>query len=244
MYRRNGNHEIMRFDLVQFMYAFVLMPVAFVWMKSFIFFLLRTQLDVNLSIGEIFFIDSLYSTIFLFIYAFVVIHSLTTTFKLKVVADPFYEIFELSEYFHLWLSHLVVYFGVGILITLLAIINVFIPLNITENKTVLFGVLGLGYISGIMSYVSVLLGDPQQGGFMRLMKLSFGLFFLIHVIVYFTLDPRFSVQHLVYWFSLMCFLGLVSVAVVARRSSKLNRFFEKFKHKKGWGVNIDLFAKE
>lgn len=245
MYRRNGRQEILRFDLVQFIYAFVMMPVAFVWMKSFIFFLLRTQLDVNLSVGQLFFIDSVYSTIFLFVYAFVVIHSLTTSFKLKLTVDPFYELFELSEYFHLWLSHLVVYLGIFVLLTLLAIINVFVPLAIPENKAMLFLVLGVGYVAGLLGYVTVLLGDPQQGGFMRIMKLGFALFFLLHVIVYFAFDPRFSVQLVVYWVSLMIFLALISVSVIAHRSARitgvLEELREKFKHTKDWGVNIDLF---
>lgn len=244
MYRRNGSREILRFDLVQFMYAFVMMPVVFVWMKSFIFFLLRTQLDVNLSIGQIFFVDSVFSTIFLFVYAFVVIHSLTTTFKLKVVADPLYELFELSEYFHLWLSHLVVYLGSAGLVTLLAITNVFVPLQVVENKPMLFTFLLVGFVTGLLSYVGVSLGDPRQGKFMRIMKLSFGLLFLLHVIVYFTLDPRFSIQHGVYWVSLMAFFGFIMISVLAQRSTRLTAILDRFKHKHKWGVNIDLFSKE
>ncbi|EKD43989.1 MAG: hypothetical protein ACD_72C00045G0003, partial [uncultured bacterium] len=38
LYRYNGKKEILRFDLVQFFYAFILMPMIYIWFKSFLFF--------------------------------------------------------------------------------------------------------------------------------------------------------------------------------------------------------------
>ena len=46
LYRKNGRREILKFDVVQFWYAFVLVPVLFVWFKSFLFFTLRDELNL------------------------------------------------------------------------------------------------------------------------------------------------------------------------------------------------------
>ena len=40
-YRFNGRREILRFDLVQFLYAFILTPLTFVWGKVLLFLLVK-----------------------------------------------------------------------------------------------------------------------------------------------------------------------------------------------------------
>lgn len=83
LYGQHGKKEFLKLDFVQFMYSFVIAPVMFVWLKSFLFFILRNELNFRLSISEIFIVDTIYSTLVMFIFAFVVIHSLTKSFNLK-----------------------------------------------------------------------------------------------------------------------------------------------------------------
>ena len=165
IYQHNGKREFLKFDLVQFVYSFVMAPVLFVWMKSFLFYVLKAELELSLSINDLFIFDSIFSLSFMYIYAFVVIHSLTKTFKMRMLKDPLYDMFHHSEYFHLWLTHVMMFGGGIALSTAFSLINIFLPLPIVAGKSTLFMILGAGIIFGLALFVSVWLSNPLQGNF-------------------------------------------------------------------------------
>ena len=230
LYRHNGKREVLKFDLVQFAYAFVILPIFFVWLKSFIYFIFKHELGVGLSTGQLFAIDTAFSLLFLYIFAFVVIHSLTKTFNLKHYRDPLYDLFAHSEYYHVWLSHVVMFAGGMLGGTLLSIVNLFVPLSLAVGKVVFMGVLGLGFGAGLLVFAGVWLADPDQAQFMRLMKLTFGFFFMVHVVLYFLFDPKFSIDQVVYWFIFMILTACVICSFFFERSKKAVSWTSKLKH--------------
>lgn len=246
VYRLNGKRELLKLDLVQFFYAFILSPVLFIWLKTFLYFLLKVEANVTLSNGQLFLLDTIYSTFFLYVFAFIVIHSLTKSFNLRQTTDPLYNLFEHSEFFHLWLTHLIMYLGGMILLTILAIVNIWFPLEVTLSEGMFRLLFVSGFLSGFLMFMIVWLSDPKQerANFMRVMKLSFGFFFLIHIVLYFVFSPPFSPALGLYWWSLNAFTALVICSLFAYRSERALNFFEKMsdylKHHK-WGDNIQLF---
>ena len=246
LYRLNGSKEILRFDLVQFLYAFVIAPVMFVWGKSFFYLLLRTELDVKLSQSDLFFFDTLFSVFSMYVFAFVVIHSLTKSFKIKALRDPLHDIFHHSEYFHLWLSHIVTFFGGMTLLSFFAIANVFFPLEVNISRFLFHLLTTSGVLGGIFIFIAIWLSDPKQIGanFMRLMKLLFAFFFMIHVIVFFVFDPSYGAEYTLFWVSLIVFATLVTCSLFVYRSTRAKNIVEqvsdKLKHNL-WGINIELF---
>lgn len=247
VYRLNGKREFLKLDLVQFFYAFILSPVLFVWLKTFLYFLLRVEANISLTTGQLFLVDTIYSTFFLYVFAFIVIHSLTKSFNLKQNRDPLYNLFEHSEFFHLWLTHLIMYLGGMVLLTILATINVWFPLELRLSENMFYILFISGFLSGFLTFMIVWLSDPKQeeANFMRLMKLSFGFFFLVHIVLYFVFSPPFSPALALYWWSLNAFTALVVCSLFAYRSERALTFFEKIseylKHHR-WGENIQLFT--
>lgn len=217
LYRHNGKHEIMKFDLVQFVYAFVLMPLVFVWMKSFIFVSFKQQLNLGLSVTELFVVDTVFSTMFLFISAFVVIHSLTKSFDLRRVRDPLYDIFSHSEFFHQMLSHLAIYMGVALMMTGFALINLWVPFEIEIEHAAFYGVMGLAFLTGIVGFLAIWKYEAPSAMFMRIMKLLIGFCFVLHGIGYLVSDVSFKPTYSAYWFSSFAFLAMVMMAVFAER---------------------------
>lgn len=248
MYRLNGKKEFLKIDLVQFFYAFVLTPMLFVWLKTFLYFLLRVEVNIRLSAVQLFLVDTTFSLFFMYVFAFVVIHSLTKSFNLKRVRDPLYDLFEHSEFFHLWLTHLIMYIGGMVLISVLSIFNIWFPLEISMSRYNFYLLNVLGLVAGFFVFMIIWLSDPKQdqANFMRLMKLSFGFFFLVHVVVYFVFNPAFSPAFGLYWGSLNIFTALVLCSLFSYRSEKAQTFFEKmsdFLKHTGWGKNVQLFKK-
>ncbi|PIR61877.1 MAG: hypothetical protein COY81_01125 [Candidatus Pacebacteria bacterium CG_4_10_14_0_8_um_filter_43_12] len=249
VYRLNGKREFLKLDLVQFFYAFILSPVLFIWLKTFLYFLLRVEVTVSLSSGQLFLFDTIFSTLFLYIFAFVVIHSLTKSFNLKRTVDPLYNLFEDSEFFHLWLTHLMMYLGGMVLTSVLALLNIWFPLEISLTTTGFYFLFGSGFLCGFVVFLLAWLSDPKQeeANFMRLMKLAFGFFFLIHVVLYFVFNPPFSAAYGLYWWSLNIFTALVICSLFSYKSERATSFFEQislyFKHSK-WGENIQLFKQK
>ena len=89
LYRfQNGSKEIFRLDFVQFIYLFIMTPTLFVWLKTFLFYLLRNELEYSLSINELFVIDTIFTVIAVFVISAVAIHSLTKTFWIKRHHNP------------------------------------------------------------------------------------------------------------------------------------------------------------
>lgn len=248
LYRLNGRKEFLKLDLVQFFYAFILAPALFVWLKTFLYYLLRSEVAINLGTGLLFVIDTLFSVLFLYIFAFVVIHSLTKSFWLQRSKDPLYNLFEHSEFFHLWLTHLIMYVGSMAIVSILSSFNLFFPLDIEMTRSAFYVVFGSGFVSGLFVFMIVWLSDPKQeeANFMRLMKLFFGFFFLIHVVLYFVFNPPFTPALGLYWWSLNLFTALVICSLFAYKSERALTMFDKiaayFKHSK-WGHNIELFKK-
>lgn len=242
MYRYNGSRQIFRLDLVQFFYLAVLAPTMFVWGKTFLFFLLRNEVDIKLSVGELFIIDTFFSVIAFFIFSAVAVHSLTKTFWIKRREDPKFDLFHLSEYFHLWWSHIVMFGGVMAVLTLMSFVNFFSPFVGVFERWQIYAVLGGGVLAGVVFYYTIWGSDIKQGNFMRLMKLLMGLFFLIHVVGYFVLDPAFSASMAAYWFDFSMFTTMVAAAMLFERSRRANRLQQWLLHP-GWGNNIDIFKK-
>ncbi|HEX7017736.1 MAG TPA: hypothetical protein VF209_02415 [Patescibacteria group bacterium] len=249
LYQLNGKRDFLWFDLVQFFYGFIVAPLVFVWAKSFLFHLMSQEVNVGLSTTELFIIDTIFSTFCLYVYAFVVIHALTKSFSLKTLKDPLFDIFYHSEVLHLWWTHLITFGGGMAVMTTLAITNLFFASNIYLDKASFYTFVTSGILVGSFALLGVWLSDPKQEGanFMRIMKLFFGFFFIIHVVGYFLLNPAFNSQHLVYWWSLFVFATLVTISLFTYRSrrarSTMERLVDRFKHS-GWGFNIELFEEK
>lgn len=234
LYKHAGKREILKLDLVQFIYAFVLSPLAFIWMKSFVLFFAKNEVNPNLTQNELFIIDTGFSVLFLFFYAFVVIHSLTKSFELKRYQDPLYDILTHVESFHLWISHTFMYTITLILIALLSTTNVFVPLLIDISKWSFYGLLLLGSFCGLLAFSAIWLSNFTENKFLKLMKLIFALLFSLHVVLYYLFDPKFNASYFVYWFVFALFGSTVFASYFIEKSRRSRRFIERFHHKKGW----------
>lgn len=249
LYRFQGKKEILKFDIVQFFYAFIFAPLMFVWLKTFLYVVLKNQLGSTLSANELFIIDTVFSVLFLFFYAFIAMHSLTKTFWINNAKDPLYDIFFHSEYIHLWLAHIVMIIGGMFLITFLGMVNLFFPLATTDSNLWQVLVALIGIISGGFCFLGVLMTDPklETGYFLRLMKLAFGFFFSLYVFMYFIFSPPFSTTLSVYWWSFFLFATGVGLSFFTYKSKKAKNVVEMslkyFKHFQ-WGVNPSGFGKK
>jgi hypothetical protein len=212
VYNQNGKKEILRFDMVQFFYSFVLMPTVFVWFKGFLFFLLKSELGGAVSQNELFLLDTVYSVFFLFLFAFTVIHSLTKSFELKRNKDPLYDLFEHSEYYHLWVSHTVVFVGAMLLSTLISVANIWIDSTILLPKLGFYAVLATAPIISFAAFKAFVISDFGDFRFLKLMKLFVGIFFLVHGIIFITIEPAFNSTKIMYWYTtnVFGFLSLIS----------------------------------
>ncbi|MBT4652808.1 MAG: hypothetical protein HN981_00875 [Candidatus Pacebacteria bacterium] len=214
LYKQTGKKEILRFDMVNFFYAFILMPTVYIWFKSLLFLLLRSELGIIISQSELFIWDTVYSIVFMFIFASVVIHSLTKSFELNIKKDPLYDLFEHSEYFHLWLSHIIFFGGGMIFITLLSIINVWFDLSIFISKFNFYLLLLTSPITSIFIFkmfeYSAL---DEKFTFLKLMKFIIGICFFIYALVYIVFEPIFASEKIVYWYmtNVFGFLALISL---------------------------------
>lgn len=237
--------EIFKLDLVQFIYMFLITPTLFVWLKSFLFYILRHELDFRLDVTDLFVIDTIFSVFAILIMGAIAMHSLTKTFKIKRQFDPDFDLYHLSEYFHLWWTHIVIWGGLMLLGTFVSISNVLVPLEVVvTNKTQFYGLLVVGTVFGFVTFLALWISDALQGNFMRLMKLFLAFFVLIHIVVYFVLDPVFNMSMAGYWFMLFNFVSATIIASFFERyeqKSKIQKIREFFIHR-GWGENVDLFG--
>ncbi len=235
LYQHSGKKEILRFDLVQFVYAFILSPIMYIWLKSFLFVFLVKELNLRLSVTDIFIADTIYTIIFLYVFAFFVIHSLTKSFELKRLRDPFYDIFQHSEFFHLLTSHVVLYVGGLLLATILSTVNVFIPLGVSSNAPVFYGALFLGLLSGITINIWILLTDDEfdvmYPKFEMFIELVFALIFIFDIALYFYFRPEFNVTRGMYWFVLMLVGGFVLGSLLIERSKRVTNLLRRFHYK-------------
>lgn len=236
LYQHTGKREILKFDLVQFVYAFVLMPIVYVWLKSFLFVFLVKELNLHLSVTDIFIFDTAYTLIFLYVFAFSVIHSLTKSFELKRSRDPFYDIFQHSEFFHMLASHAPMYIGGPILFTILSTINVFIPLTTVSNMMGLYACIVSGFLFGIFIFVSLLLTDDdfeeKHPRFEMFIELVYITIFIYNIALYFLFHPKFNLGHGMYWFAFFCLTGFIVGSFILERSPRTVKFFQRFHYKK------------
>jgi hypothetical protein len=229
-YRFNGRREIFRFDLVQFLYAFILTPLTFIWGKVLLFLLVKNGLNVGTSEMTYLLLDSMFSLVFLYVFGFELLHSLTKSVSLKVSHDPLYDIFNHLEYFHLWLTHLIVFGGGLLMLTILGIANVFFALDLRLAQSAFYTVLGSGLLTGGLIFVGIWLSDPRQEEgfhFMRMMKILVGLLFTAHVVVYFMFEPKLQATQVLFWWSAFNFTTMVVCSFMSYRSRRAKNWLEK-----------------
>lgn len=235
MYRFTGRRQIMKMDVIQFFFAFVIAPVFFLWLKSLLFVVLRGEVELRLTVADAFIIDSIMSVVFLYIYAFVVIHSLTKTFHLNWTTDPLYDVFAHSEYYHQLLSHVVIYLGVMVLITLLSTLNIIFPLlDVPPLRSYVYGVFAIGSLCGMAGFAGIWQYETEASHFMRIMKLAIGGFFLWHVAAYFWLTPAVSLQYSIYWWSLAIFATMVFLSLFAEEPETESKWLKIFPFAINW----------
>lgn len=228
LYPHTGKREFLKLDFVQFFYTFVLTPFLFVWLKSFIFLVLRQELGLRLTYGQLLLIDTIVSVIFLYIFGFVVVHALTKTFSLKITQDPLYDIFRHAEFFHLDLSHLVMYIGVMALATLLSLVNLIVPFQVELAQTFFYGLLFFGVMAAVAMFTITWLYESPEPNYMRLMKAAFGVNFLIHIGIYLWRGVPFGAEYGAYWFFLVFFTSLVGLSLFAERpEEKRYRWYQR-----------------
>lgn len=228
LYQYNGRRQFFKFDLVQFLYAFVLAPAVFIWLKTLLFYILNNELNIRISPRELFVRDTVYSLVAFFVLSFIVIHALTKSFELQRLKDPNHDVFKHSEFFHLATSHAVIYAGVMVLFTFLSFTNVYFPLEVKPNPLGFYVILTLGLILGIASFGVMILSDWGNPKFIKLTKLLFLFFFIIHVAIFFLANPPTSTQVGIYWFVFSIFTGFVLSMVTIGRSKRAMDLFKKF----------------
>lgn len=241
---QNKKKEVLKLDLVQFVYLFLIAPTMFIWMKSFIFYILSQEIDPKLSSTNLFVIDSVYSVLSFVVIAAIAIHSLTKTFWIKRHNDPEFDIYHLSEYFHLWWTHIIMWGGLMVLGIFMSILNIIVPIQIAIfSKIQFYSLFGVGFLVGFAFFMSIWNSDSKQGNYMRLMKLLLAFTLLIHVVIFFVFDPIFNITKGVYWFMLATFSSSVFAAATFEKHDKTNKIKEFLLHA-GWGDNkgIDIFS--
>lgn len=225
IYQYNGQKQFFKFDLIQFIYAFVLAPLSFVWFKTLLFYILQNELNIRVSPRELFIIDTVYSLIAFFVFSFIVIHSLTKSFELQRLKNPKYDIFKHSEFFHLASSHWVIYAGATILFTFLSFINVYFPLEGKTNQLGFYLTIVMGLILGVASFGVIVLTDWGNPRFIKLTKLLFLFFFIIHLALFFLVNPALTTAYWIYWLVFSLFSGFViSIGTIGRSQRAMDVF--------------------
>jgi hypothetical protein len=234
LYRHDGRREILRFDLVHFFYAFVLLPVIYVWFKSFLFYFLEAQHAQTISPSAFLFWDSVYSIIFLFLYAFMVIHSLTKSFRLRQEKDPLYDLFEHSEYYHLWVTHTIIVIAAMVISLLLAALNAWLDLPWLITLWQFYGILMAGLFTAGLIFKVFLISDFGDWRFVKLMKLVSGIFLILHVVIYAIFEPSFSGEKSMFWFQFSIFFGLSMVGLLHESQPVQLPIHHRIGRKFGW----------
>ncbi len=223
LYTHQGKKQLINLDLVQFVYLFVVSPILFIWVKTFLFYIMRGKVGASLTVNQLFIIDTVLSVISFYTFSAIAIHTLTKTFRLHKDHDPLFDLFELSEYFHLWWSHLIIWIGVMLLLVFVSVVNVFFPMNIDPQRfSTYWSVIG-GLFLGAVLYFSVIVrtyldSEQLQSNYLRVMKLCFAVFFIIHVLLYFLVSPQFTANYAAYWAVLNMFFATVFCSLVFRFS--------------------------
>lgn len=235
LYRYTGRKRLLKFDLVQFIYAFIIAPFVFVWMKTFVFYLVQSEIN-TISQTSAFIVDTVISLLGLFVYSFVIVHFITKNFEIKRYRDPLYDIFQLSEVIHLWISHLGFYFGLLLLATSLSILNIIFPLEFELSKIWFYFLIFVGSNIGVVLFLAVWLSNFTKSKFMKINKIIFAFHLFVHLSLYFLSEVDFTTKYIVYWFFLSTFLSTNLCSIFFERSKKIAKIFDSWHHKylEGW----------
>lgn len=227
MYRYVGEKRFLKLDLIQFLQAFIFLPVMLIWSKSFLYYILSNELALGLSNKSLIVFDTILTVLLFYIFAFIVLHSLTKTFSLRKEQDPLYDIFELSEYFHLHLSHLIIYSGAIVVGLFFSTINVFFPLEIVLSRVGFFSLLGLGILFGVLFFLTIMSYEVADAQFTKIMKLLSGGAVILHVLAYYLFDTSFNATYAAYWFLFAVYMTLSTALLFVERSKKATSFFTR-----------------
>lgn len=229
LYRFSGKRLLMHFDLVQFLYSFVFYPLGYIWFKNFLYYIVRGELGVTISVGQWIAADTAITVVFMYFYAFGIIHSLTKTFSLQMSRDPLFDVFEHSEYFHEFITHIGMYFFVFIAAMILAIINLLFPLFLSISKPVFYGLLLSSIVLGIFAYFGLFgLTDKgiKYGLYRRIIKLTYGACFAVLILISFFFDPPFRSSLTVYWGMVAFFGALIASTFFINPTRRIWKIFE------------------
>jgi hypothetical protein len=217
--RFGGKKELLKMDLVQFVYAFVIAPAIIIWVKTVVFFNLNKELGVSLDIEDTFVIDTVLTIISLYIFSFIVIHSLTKSFEIKKTQDPLFDIFNHSEYFHLWLSHIITYSGGLLIMLFLAELNLFFPLILISSRPGLYLAIFVGIALGLLFYYAMwTYRVKEQNKFNRVIKFQVYIYTLLILTSYLVMQPNYSISYAMFWCSAFFFLTTaISSQTLGRR---------------------------
>ncbi len=227
LYRFTGSRQFLQLDLIQFIQAFIYMPIILIWSKSFLYFILSNEIDIRFSPRDYIFFDTALSVILFYIFAFVVLHSLTKTFSLRKQQDPLVDLFEISEYFHLRISHIIMYGGAVVIFTFFSFLNLLVPLSVELSKTAFLGIIFTGIFCGVVSFLTILNYNPEDIVFMKIIKLFVGGSTVLHSILFLLIDTTWSGTHSLYWFIFMIFLTTSTCLLFTYRSRKAKNIAEK-----------------
>lgn len=234
LYRFDGRRTVFNIDFVQFVYAFLILPLMFVAMKVFLYQTL-SELAI-LTQRQLFAVDTLLSVLFLYLAAAKAVHAVTKSFSLKVKSTPGFDLFQLSEYLHMWWSHILMYVLALCIFTLFSLSNLVFPL--VESDLTRQGFLGsllFGSIAGLFLYTIIWNTKLSRGNFLNFMKFVFGIFFALHAVAYVRMRPGFSSEFLVFWMMFSLFLTTVLCSFLLERSRKAQKW-RAFFQPSHWGI--------
>lgn len=245
LYRFQGRKNLIQLDIVQFLYIFFFYPLFFVWIKSFIYLQVRADLGGSLTSNEYFVVDTTVSLTWLYLYGVFAIKGFTKTLFLARHKDPLADLFAHAEYFHLWISHLAIFFGVAIIGLILSGINLFLPFQVANTSILNILLAAIGGVVGVFLFVMLLLSDPKQNGFrlLKIVKLVYGFVFSALIAIYFIFEPPFTTAYSMYWLVVFIFAAFLVCSIFAYKSTKANNLMDKFSslfRDISWGNNITL----
>jgi hypothetical protein len=164
------------------------------------------------------------------------VHAVTKSFSLKVKSTPSFDIFQISEYLHMWWSHLAMYGLVLFGLAFVSITNLMFPLVASDlTRQGFFACLAFGILMGLILYTVVWNTKLSKGNFENFMKFIFALFFVLHATVYIKFRPSFSSEYLVFWMVFTLFVTTVIGSFFLERSRRVQRWRALFRPA-SWGI--------
>jgi len=219
IYRFVGKKELLKMDLVQFIYAFIITPTLIIWIKTVVFYNLNSAGIYDQE--DKFFVDTLITVVLLFFFAFMVIHSLTKTFAIKKNKDPLFNVFEHTEYFHMWLSHLATLSTALLTMFIVGNLNIFFPLLSLQANINLYLGIAVGILFGFLFYQVLFVNKVEkQQKFDRVMKLQTYIYTFLIVTAYIIFRPKFDPAYSIYWCTVLFFVSSATFSQNLIRSRK------------------------